>query len=328
MTRMLKNNLNADIDREFDKKMIEKLKQQVQDLTNKLQLALTKSAEADYSAQRADSNLQTYVQLFENKTKENKEQQDKIDSLENTIINLNEALSSARKEINRLKLELNQENERLNKMNEQYKFLVIEKERKEASSLEEIGEMKRKIQELFSEKENLLKIVKSMDINVNNLNGIQKMHLEQEENFKKAEGQLSKYISENSELKRKLQSEENFKGKLGELLKRKKEKNLKLKEKIKEIEKMIGTLENEVKWNQDLVLQKDTQLKVVKEKIRRLEEENKKLHKINDKLRKKKISGLNNIEANGNDINDDSLDDIVPINPQPYLFGPEKDEDF
>lgn len=56
--------ITDDFIREVDLKMIEMLKFQNEDLTNKLQTALTKYYEAEYRAKRAEENRETFQQVF------------------------------------------------------------------------------------------------------------------------------------------------------------------------------------------------------------------------------------------------------------------------
>ena len=60
----------------------------MQDLHGKLQLALTKAAESDYKAGRSDQTKQNSLDMLEKKSAELLELEEKIDSFENTIINL------------------------------------------------------------------------------------------------------------------------------------------------------------------------------------------------------------------------------------------------
>lgn len=57
------NRLNEDFFNEVDKKLLERLKRQVTDLTIKLDTAMCKCSEAEYLAQRAENNRQIFSEV-------------------------------------------------------------------------------------------------------------------------------------------------------------------------------------------------------------------------------------------------------------------------
>lgn len=311
---------NMDIESEFDRKIINQLKFKVQDLTAKLQTAMTKCAEAEYRASRSESTKENYLELLEKKAEDAKESESKVESLENTIINLNEALSNARKEINRLQVENQAEGDKCRKYYEMYQNLMLDKERKESAMSAEISNLMLKVQMFNSEKENLVKMVRNQQLqNVSNENfaNVQKLAEEKESALKATETQMSKLINENVELKRKVNNEEGLKTKLNEIIKKKKVKIAGLKEELKSYRDAIANYNNEVKWSQDLVAQRDNQIKVFKEKIKKLEEEVDKLTKQNQNLRAKKTPNNTGI---GNTYEEEV---VQQVKAKPFLFGPE-----
>lgn len=56
--------MNNDFYNDVDKKLIDKLKRQVVDLSVKIDTALSKCSEAEYLAQRAENNRQIYLEVM------------------------------------------------------------------------------------------------------------------------------------------------------------------------------------------------------------------------------------------------------------------------
>lgn len=322
-TEEQKINPNSDIDAEFEKKIISQLKFQVKDLTSKLQIQMNKYAEAEYRASWVENNKQNYLELIERKSKENKELEEKMESFENTIINLNEALANAKKEISRLQNENSIESEKSRNYYEMYQSLMIDKERREAYMNNEMNGLNNKINIINNEKENLLKMLRSQSIdkNLDLASNLQKMSEEKENQLRTVELQMNKILNENADIKRKFAAEEQTKSKLNEIIKKKKAKILKLKEELQGYKEVINNYNNDVKWNQDLVSQKDNQIKIFKEKIKKYEEENNKLNKLIENLKKKK----NNNET-GNNNNQVYQEEVQSVKAKPFLFGPESEE--
>lgn len=319
MNSDLRTNPNFDIEQEFEKKIIDTLKFQVRDLTKKLQISMDKCAEAEYMANRAENNKITYTEVMEKKCSEMNDLEDKVDNLENTIINLNEALSNAKKEIVRLQNENNIEIEKNKNYYEMYQNLIIEKERRESAMSSEVNSLMNKIQNERNEKENLIRLMKNQEKNNEVVNNHHKANEEKENIYRMNEGQMNKLINENAEIKRRLTVEEGNKYKLNEIIKKKKDKIKALKDELKSYKDAIGSYGNDVKWNQDLVAQRDSQIKVFKDKIKKLEEENKKLINKVEVIKKRRMSkdvqGMNNDE-----------EVVHQVKAKPFLFGPEKDE--
>jgi len=314
-------NQNIDLVSEFDRKIIENLKFKNKDLTEKLQKALAKAAEIEYKNQRYENTMQNYIDLCEQKAEENKDMKEKLEILDNNMINLNEALSNARKEINRLQIELNNEEAKTKGIMEMHQNLLLEKERREAMVNSEKNNIILKMQSMQMEKENLLKLMKNQDKSFDYASNIQKLVEEKEALIRNNETQMSKVLSENAELKRKLSNEENNKIKLNEIIKKKKEKNNNLKEQLKSYKDAVTSSKNETKWNSDLVSQKDNQIKILKEKLRKNEIEFQKLNKIIESMKKKKEDQPNNETP---DFKEDF--EMKQVTAKPFLFGPETDD--
>jgi len=316
------NNPNLELELELEKKKINQLKNQIEELTVKLNTAVTKFSDAEFRANRAENNKQTYLQLCEKKSIENQELTEKLEILENSSINLNEAFNNSRKEITRLQTELQSETEKSKRLSEMYQTSIIENERKHSIMNTEINNIFHKLQQVNLEKENFIKINRNYnDQGKNNeFTNLQKLLEEKENILKLTESQMRTYGNENAELKRKLNAEEGMKTRLNEIIKKKKAKIEKLKEDLKSYKGAMETYTNEVKWNQDLVLQRDNQTRVLKEKMKMLEDQNEKFKKEIQKLKEMKTPC-----ANYNAI-DENSEEMKKINPRPYLFGPETEE--
>ena len=59
-----KQNLNADVETNFDKRIIGQLKQQLYDITSKFDNVLIKYSESEYKAERAEANRKTYFEVI------------------------------------------------------------------------------------------------------------------------------------------------------------------------------------------------------------------------------------------------------------------------
>jgi hypothetical protein len=310
-TGLRTTNPNLDIESEFEKKIIDHLKFQINDLNKQLISALEKANEADYNLQKALGQKDEFIAKYEDMKQVSIDQQERIDTLENTVMNVNEALSNARKEINRLISENKSESEKSKNYYEKYQSLMLDKERKENSLTQEINALKNKVQQERLEKEN---IFKNLNNNKQGESGLDTREIKEKElQLKINENNVNKLFNENCELRKKLTNEEAGRNKLNDLIKKKKEKLKGLKDEVKSYKEGMVTYTNDVKWNQDLVLQRDNQIKVLKEKIKKLEEE---VKKANEKVRVKKTN-LSNVEVKPLD------EEIVPVKSRPFLFGPE-----
>jgi hypothetical protein len=315
------NKLNTEVVSEFDQKIIENLKFKNKDLREKLNSTLSKAADLEYKSQRIEITMQNYIDLCQEKAEENKEMKERMESLENNMINLNEALSNARKEITRLQIELSNEESKAKGILEMHQNLLMEKDRREAMVNSEKNNFLIKIQNMQIEKENLQKLMRNQDKTFDYSSNIQKLVEEKENLMRNNEVQMAKILSENAELKRRLGNEEVNKNKLNEIIKRKKEKNNDLKEQLKSYKDAVMSSKNETKWNNDLVLQRDNQIKVLKDKLKMNEEEIQKLNKTVESLKKKKDDLLNTNNYNFSD-NKDNIE-MLQVKAKPFLFGPE-----
>jgi chromosome segregation ATPase len=307
----LNTNPNLDIEAEFNKKIADALKFQVNDLTKKLQMALNSNAELEYNYNRLNGTKEDLDEKCKNYIEQINDQKERIDTLENNIINLNEALSNAKKEINRLMNENKLECEKTNNIYDMYQGIVIEKERKENAHNKEIQALKNKIEADRLDKENLMRTIQRRDGNIPPENE------EKDYITKTNENNLHRFINENAELRKKISNEEVNKSKLNEIIKKKKEKIKQLKEELKGYKDVMSSYSNDARWNQDLVAQKDQQIKILKEKLKKLEEENKNLSLKIEKMKiKKPVSSTSTKCIN-------TLEEIIPVKAKPYLFGPE-----
>ena len=84
-----------------------------------------------------------------------------------------------------------------------------------------------------------------------------------------------------------------------------------MKDEIKKLLKLFHELGDEVTWSRDKVLQKDSQIKALKDKFSKLEIAYEKLSNRVQPERKAKVKTENVIE-------DETL---IPIQPKPLLFG-------
>jgi chromosome segregation ATPase len=307
-------NPNLDIESEFEKKIIDHLKFQVNDLNKKLIVALQKADGADYNLQKALTVKDEYIAKYEEIKAEALEQREKIDTLENTVMSVNEALNNAKKEINRLINENRVECEKSKNYYEMYQSLMLEKERRENSLTQEINALKGKIQQERHEKENIFKTIKDNTGNKPFDSVDPKDLREKELQLKINENNVNKLFNENCEIRKKLTAEEAKSSKLNELVRKKKEKLKGLKDELKSYKDAMVSYTSDVKWNQDLVLQRDSQIKVLKEKIKKMEEE---MKKMSEKVKSKKPNASVDIKQPPVD------EDIVPVKSRPFLFGPE-----
>ncbi len=94
-----------------------------------------------------------------------KELNEKYENLENTVINLNEALNGAKKEITRLQNENTIEIEKSSNYYEMYQNLMLEKERRESQMSSELHQIRNQINHSALEKEQLSKMLKIQNKN-------------------------------------------------------------------------------------------------------------------------------------------------------------------
>ena len=150
----------------------------------------------------------------------------------------------------------------------------------------------------------------SEDSNQNIFIDPNKIRDEYEEKIKINDLQQSKLQDEISEFKKRFNAEENVRAKLNEIVKSKNEKIEILSYEIKKYKEIFVDCGKEVKWNQDLVVQKESQIKVLKEKLCKKDIEIQNLRKFNEKVKHKNNS--KSIE-----------EEPISEKRKPILFGPE-----
>ena len=228
--KLNKDLIELDPERESDKKIISQLKLQIKDLTTQLQSHMAKSYDAEYRAERAENNLQTYIDLLEAKSNELKDIESKNDSLESSISSLNEALNNAKKEIFRLTSELKNESDKNKSLTQNIQNLMIDKERNNVHNSSEVANLMKRIQVINEEKENLIKIIQNRSAKDNqgeSKEEIQRILTEKNKILTSMETTMNKALNENAELKRRLNLEEGTKSKLNDIIKKKRRKNSK-----------------------------------------------------------------------------------------------------
>ena len=146
-----------DAEKSADKKLISELKNQIKDLSLKLQEINLKYSDAEFRAQRAENLHKIAMVELQNKNDEYKDIHENALYMENNVESLNEALNNAKKEISRLKSELNNEIENNKNLNLKIQELLIEKDKNLYVNSEEMTKMKNNISQLNIEKENLIK---------------------------------------------------------------------------------------------------------------------------------------------------------------------------
>jgi len=171
---LIKKFQNFEFLSEIDKKLIDKLKAQNQDLSLKLEMSLAKQADAEFKASRAENNKQMTIELSQQQTNDIEELKEKIALQDEDIINLNEALSSAKKEISRLQSEVQIESEKSTNYYEHYQKLLIDKERRENALSSEISALNNQLNNFSMERDNLLKVVSTIPHANEVVNNLQK----------------------------------------------------------------------------------------------------------------------------------------------------------
>ena len=339
--------LLLDPEKAADKKLIAELKNQIKDLSLKLQEINLKYSDAEFRAQRAENLQKMAVAELQNKKDEYNDMHENALNMENSVESLNEALNNAKKEINRLQTELNNEINNNKKLNEKIQELLIEKDKNNYFNSEEIVKMQKNISQLNIEKENLIKIIqtktnKESEANIEILTNQLK---EKEKILKSMEITMNKALNENAELKRKLNSEESSKNQLNNIIAKKNAINEDLKAQLESMKVYIDSNQKEVKWNKSKVNQKDSNIKLMKEKLKQKDEEIKNLNNkiiiLNKKINKKKentegnnnnnenkylskdIDNLKNNEQKILNKEDGTKEVIIPVKAKPFLFGPE-----
>ena len=336
--------LLLDPEKAADKKLITELKNQIKDLSLKLQEVTLKYSDAEFRAQRAENLQKIANEELQNKKDEYNDIHENAMNMENNVESLNEALNNAKKEITRLQTELNNELELNKKLNSQIEELLKEKDKNNHFTSEEQIKLQKTIAQLNTEKENLLKIIQSKvnsesSANIEALNSKLK---EKERILNAMEITMNKALNENAELKRRLNLEENNKIQLNNIIAKKNQNCEELKSQIESMKSYVNSNLKEVEWNKSKINQKEVNIKLMKEKLKTKEEEIKQLNNkiaiLNKKLKAKKE--LNNNANNINEENDKnenlikakqkiinnedgSKEIIIPVKAKPFLFGPE-----
>ena len=336
--------LLLDPEKAADKKLITELKNQIKDLSLKLQEVTLKYSDAEFRAQRAENLQKIANEELQNKKDEYNDIHENAMNMENNVESLNEALNNAKKEITRLQTELNSELELNKKLNSQIEELLKEKDKNNHFTSEEQIKLQKTIAQLNTEKENLLKIIQSKvnsesSANIETLNSKLK---EKERILNAMEITMNKALNENAELKRRLNLEENNKIQLNNIIAKKNQNCEELKSQIESMKSYVNSNLKEVEWNKSKINQKEVNIKLMKEKLKTKEEEIKQLNNkiaiLNKKLKAKKE--LNNNANNINEENDKnenlikakqkiinnedgSKEIIIPVKAKPFLFGPE-----
>ena len=338
-----------DPEKAADKKLINELKNQLKDLSLKLQDSLLKCSDAEFRAQRSENLYKNVLEELSNQKNEFNNIKENAVSMGTNVDELNEALNNAKKEIFRLQNDVNNEIAKNKELNLKIEKLLIEKDKNNYNNSEEITKLKKNIEKLQLEKENLIKIIqtKTNKENDNNIDLILNEKLKQKDGLLKSmETTMNKALNENAELKKKLNAEENNKIILNNIIAKKNEINEDLKAQIEAMKNYVDNNLKEVKWNQNKVNQKESNIKLMKEKIKKKDEEinnlNKKIENLNKKLNNKKKdtnenNNTNNTNNNTNNINSNLLNEqqqiisnkdgekeiLIPVKAKPFLFGPE-----
>lgn len=336
----------------LDKKIIDQLREQNSDLITKLQKALGKYYDAEFRAKRAEELSKDYLEVTELKVREHAEMSNNIQGYEDQIFSLTEALSNARKEITRLGQEILSEQSKAERSKIFYEGLIKEKEIKEEQLSREVMSLMDQIHEINSKKEENLTnkyllntgedsvrgkrtsvIIPSSTTNhehrhtssnnlINQIN-ISQHNINQQDNniyhsrdlnFKPIpiNEQTLKYQLEIVDLKKKVSDEETSKGKLLEIIKKNKEKIKLYKNDLSKLIVLFEECSKEVKWKEDLLSQKNSMIKILKDKMKKQDDESQRLLKSLHKLKIRKSTNEFGVEVNS--------DELYMVKAQPEMF--------
>jgi hypothetical protein len=280
----------------IDKKIIEQLKSQISDLINKLEMALGKFYDADFKATRAEELRMEYLLVTNQKIKEHKEINVYAKSLEDDVAHLNEALSNSKREVSRLMSELKNERIRyemilksLEGLKKEYKENQERLEKDILMLREHIKIRDTKFSEIF-ENPNLNNNANNSNVSniLNNFINIGTKNLKNKTEIEKSKKNvINSSCNENSntnvsenilkcqleivDLKKKISDDEIQKSKLLEIIKQKKEKIRVFKSDFSKLVLLFDESSKEVKWNQDIVNQKNSMIKVLKDNLKKKE---------------------------------------------------------
>lgn len=110
----------------MDKKIIEKLKLRITNLTKQLQESMLKQNELEYKTNRAEEQTEVYKEAADLKASENEELISNILQQQDTIKQLNEVITNSQNEIERYKEEVEKLHEIIRKENKKYDKLKEE----------------------------------------------------------------------------------------------------------------------------------------------------------------------------------------------------------
>lgn len=313
-----------------DKKTIEILKQKVSDLVSKLATAYCKFHETEYKMQREEDLKEDYFELLQKKIAENKAIFESFEPLNNQISSLTEALSNSKNEIQRISNanktladEIKNKNVALFDLQNKFEkakeknFKLLAEKEKLSQKLEAQNE-RIEIMQLSLDRYQSKSQEKNKDIYGN----------ESKDNALHSQGVAGGIRGENKaeeilkmrlqivDLRKRLSDEEKIRLNLFEIIKAKKVKNNVLKGEINKITSVFEENGKEHKWTQELIMQKDTIIKVLKEKISGLANENKALGKKIQKFLHKPLTEDKSVLADM-PVNPELL---VQVNASPYVF--------
>lgn len=328
-----------------DKKTIEILKDKVADLVTKLEESLAKYYESEYRTQRAEHLKDDYFEIINKKIAENKAIFEALEPLNNQISCLTEALNNAKKEIERVNAENNKMREHLmqksgliieaDAKNEKLKKKNFELESENEKTKQRLNELHERIEIMQLSLDRFQSKAEAKDFNTPNGNsnsnsnnknnnggngnlsgkgGIGSNQFGNSANLKDQAEEILRMQLQIVDLKKKISEDEKIKNNLFEVIKDKKAKNKSLKEELNKVVSVFEESGKENKWSQDLILQKDTVIKVLKEKINVLNHEIKMLNKKYAKFMNRMNTEEKAVEANL------PLEQFVQVKASPNVF--------
>jgi len=330
----LKKDLSESLIIDADKKTIEILKEKLSDFVSKLEEAYCKYFESEYRTQRAEYQSEDYLELIKKKIVENKKIYESIEPLNSQISSLSEAFGNSKKEIERLILLNKNLSEEIKYKNEELDDLKIKNEKFKKKNFELLAE-KEKLTQKYEVKNELLEMMqlsldryqsktKDKSKEKNSVDNYGKLTKDKDGNLSSGLGIRGKDQAEETlrmrlqivDLKKRLGEEEKIRLNLFEVIKSKKAKNKNLKAEIDKIVSVFDQTVKDNKWSQDLIMQKDTIIKVLREKLAVLNNE---IKVLNKKLVKLKLKPLNEEKGVSADLplNPDFL---VNVKANPNIF--------
>jgi hypothetical protein len=124
--------------------------------------------------------------------------------------------------------------------------------------------------------------------------------------------QTLKYQLEIVDLKKKITDEETMKGKLLDIIKKNKEKIKFYKNDLSKLIVLFEECSKEVKWKEDLLNQKNSMIKILKDKMKKKDDEGQRLLKNLEKYKIQKSTNEFGVEVNS--------DELVMVKAQPQMF--------